>query len=82
MPDLTIDGSSAVSRFHLAMSKAFKGECKEVVVTPPEKLRALCRRHVERHISRKALRDHETAEQSDRDLLRSWAAAPEGKADG
>ena len=59
----------------------FDGESVEVDAIPPETLREMARECIEQHIDDDILRNLEVAEESERDVLRAWAAEaanPEG----
>ena len=52
----------------------FEGESVELDALPPGELRAMVRDVIERHITEEALTTLRAAEESERELLRSWAA--------
>ena len=56
-------------------SKGFGDESVEVDAIPPDQLRGLCRDCIEGHLDQAALKVTRAAEESERDLLKSWAAA-------
>ena len=56
-------------------SKGFGDESVEVDAIPPDQLRDLCRDCIEVHLDQSALDVTRAAEDSERDLLKSWAAS-------
>jgi hypothetical protein len=55
-------------------AKGFEGDSVELDALPPSELRAMVREVIERHITPAALNTLREAEQSERDILRRWAA--------